>query len=141
MNARIFAAITALLAVTACDVNSIETECIADGSCWSKGTTWTAWAQDTGPDMIVDMLSLGLLAPSPAVAGDECWELVGTDGHLCVAHLNGATLVGRPIGELPLTTPVTPCSGYVGAWDYTRTAYGTCFGVIDDVAFELRWGL
>jgi hypothetical protein len=105
-----------------------------DGECWASEASWTAQAQATESDHVIEP---GLWVPVGDLGtGGECWELWGVGTHVCVVETCGARLLGHPADEMDLA-PDDACD-FTGVWDSTMGGDGECYGVIAGVAVELR---
>lgn len=134
------AAFVAMLGlVSACDYDPVSTTCNPNTNrCWAHHPDWDAYAEAQTSANIQAAVNAGILVADPTKSnGDACWDVVGTDNHVCVVYVGGALLYGRPTNELPLSYPAQSC-WFKGVWSYNRSANGQCYGVMDGVAFVLN---
>lgn len=120
------------------EYDNIFVDCDDSDQCWAKDPGWDAWAGAIINDQIDKAVYDGVLIETrDVVAGDQCWELAGTDGHLCIVYLGSAKLVGRPASELLLSPAGQACSSFDGVWTEHAEGWGMCFGIVDGVAVQL----
>jgi len=122
------------------DYDSMLVDCDQYGQCWAiQPGGWDAWAAAITNVQIDDAVAAGVLVSTRTkIAGDQCWRIAGTDGHMCAVFLGTVKLIGRPESELVLTSPAQSC-WFEGLWDYNRSGSGMCFGVIEGVAVQLSY--
>lgn len=110
-------------------------ECDPDGRCWTATSEWSAWARYADPDVVDSAVVAGLLTlTSDTLAVDgECYDVLHSDAHVCIAVLDCVPLLVRPLTEIEL---VPSACADDGPWSAAE-GLSQCWGVLDTYAVEL----
>ena len=115
-----------------CDEACIEADpaidCDGTNLCWAWLPSWSAWAQYAEPGVFDELVQADI------IQGAECFEVQGSDAHVCIIDVECVDLVGRPAAEL--VTVESACADQ-GPWESVVQTNTQCFGIVGAVAILL----
>jgi hypothetical protein len=117
-----------------CDPALANIECVDANLCWAYLPAWSARGQYAEPEALQAAVDAQVYIPADIGLNAKCFNVKGTDAHVCAVDVDCVGLLGRPSDELELVP--SNCAG-LGPWQSIWQTNTQCFGVVEGVAVLL----